>query len=522
MTLLIAVPSVAQKDGVKKSAKTETVEGKKYYLHTVEKGQTLYAIAQAYGLDVNDIVVENPDALNGIKPGQVLRIPAQKTVVLQKPVAADTGYFIHKVEAGQTLYSIEKMYNVSQEKILKWNPEAKNGLKIGQELKIPGKKTNTPVIANGKPATDTLFHLNKKATYNIALMLPLQLANADNIDPKDPEHADFSPKSKAAVEFYEGVLLAIDSLRKTGMKINLYVYDTDEGDSVKVLDILKKPEFLNMDLILGPLSPPPFYSVSNWADEHHVAIVSPVSSANRVLFKRPDASKAMPALSTQMDQLAIYIGEHHKTDNVIMITSGSIKEQAAANLFRADVSKLLFPATSDTIKMTRGVSGLEALLKKDKNNVLVIPANSEAFVSDLLRSLNTLSEKYIITVYGLSSWMGFSNLDQEYLQKLQVHFVAPYFVDYDSSATTRRFLKKYNDVFSGDASTYVFAGYDVSLYYIGALGTYGTDFYHKLTDIKGAGLQQDFDFYKSDAESGYENKGVRIVEVVDYKLVRIK
>jgi LysM repeat protein/ABC-type branched-subunit amino acid transport system substrate-binding protein len=519
--MLLAAPVFGQK----KSTKTETIEGKKYYLHTVEKGHTLYAIARVYDLTVNDVIVENPDALNGIKPGQVLRIPAQKPVGVLKPVVTDTGYFIHKVEAGQTLYGIEKQYNVEHADIVKLNPTIAAGLKVGQELKIPGKKPNVPVegvIVRVGP--DTLFKENKKATYTIALMLPLQLWNVDNIDTKKikQDEEEFPPKAKAAVEFYEGVLLAVDSMRKTGMKVNLYVYDVDDADSVKVLDILKKPEFDAMDMILGPLSPGPFYAVSKWANEHHVAVVSPVSPANRVLFKRPDASKALPALSTQMEQLAVFVGEHHKADNVVMVTSGNVKEQAAANTFRINVSKLLFPTSTDTIKMTRGMSGLEALLKKDKNNILVIPSNSQAYVSDLLRSLNTLSDKYVITVYGLSSWMGYDNLDLEYLQKLQFHFVAPYFVEYDSSATTKRFLAKYYHTFRGDAGMYTFAGYDVGLFYLQALHTYGTNFYQKLPEIKGAGLQQDFDFYRSDLDSGYENRAVRIVQVMEYKLERIK
>lgn len=520
--MLVAVPSFGQK----KSTKIETVDGKKYYIHTVEKGHTLYAIAKVYDLSVNDILVENPDALNGIKPGQVLRIPVQKPVVaVLTPVPADTGYFIHKVEAGQTLYSIEKFYGVSHEAMVKLNPTVAAGLKTGQELKIPGKNKTAPVVGINPPqGTDTLFKLNKKISYTIALMLPLQLYNVDNVNPKDIKsgEGEFPAKSKAAVEFYEGALIAIDSMRKAGMKLNVYVYDVDDGDSAKVLDILKKPEFQSMDMILGPLSPGPFFAVSNWANEHHVAVVSPVSPANRVLFKRPDASKALPAMSTQMEQLATYIGENHKADNVIMITSGNAKEQAAANIFRDNVSKLLYPGTSDTIKVTRGMSGLEGLLKKDKNNILVIPSNSQAYVSDLLRSLNTLSEKYIITVYGLSAWLGYDNLDLEYLQKLQFHFVAPYFVDYDSSATTKRFLEKYNHTFKGDAGMYTFAGYDVALYYLQALNTYGTNFYMKLPEIKGTGLQQDFDFYKSDLESGYENRAVRIVQIVEYKLHRIK
>src|ERR1041385_5450837 len=99
--LAFSLHAFSQNGAIKKSTKTEVIEGKKYYDHKVEKGQTLYAIAKAYDLSVNDILLENPDALNGIHPGQVLKIPFEKPVV--KPIAADTGYFIHKVESGQTL-----------------------------------------------------------------------------------------------------------------------------------------------------------------------------------------------------------------------------------------------------------------------------------------------------------------------------------------------------------------------------------------------------------------------------------
>lgn len=529
LVLLFSVPTFAQKGEVKKSTKIETVDGKKFYIHTVEKNQTLYAIAKAYSLSVNDILLENPDALNGIKPGQRLKIPFEKPIPVVKTVVSDTSSFIHKVEAGQTLYSIAKQYNLTEEAILKLNPTAKNGLKVGQELKIPGKKNMNAVVVNTSVSgSDTNFVVNKKALYHIALMLPLQLWNVDNINPEEIKNhkAEFPPKAEAAVQFYEGALLAVDSMRKLGMKISLHVYDVDDADSAKVQSILDKPEFKLMDLIMGPLSPGPFFTVANWANDHHVAIVSPVSPANRVLFKHPDAAKALPSISTQMEQLAVFIGNHHKTDNVIMITSGNTKEQTAANIFRNEVSKILFPSGSDTIKTTRGMSGLEALLKKDKTNILVVPSGivstTQPFVSDLLRALNTLSEKYVITVYGLSSWMGYDNLDPEYLQKLQFHCIAPYFIDYDSSAATKRFMNKYDHTFHGDPGQYVFAGFDVSLFFLNALNSYGTNFYQKLPVIKGEGLQQGFDFYKSDAESGYENRSVHFIQVVDYQLIRAK
>src|SRR5690606_16187492 len=64
-----------KKADVPKSKKIEVIDGRKYYLHSVEKGQTLYAISKVYSVSVNDIVIENPEAIDGISQGQLLRIP---------------------------------------------------------------------------------------------------------------------------------------------------------------------------------------------------------------------------------------------------------------------------------------------------------------------------------------------------------------------------------------------------------------------------------------------------------------
>jgi LysM repeat protein/ABC-type branched-subunit amino acid transport system substrate-binding protein len=521
--LLLTATGYAQKDdGVKKSTKTEIVEGKKYYLHTVLKGQTLYAIAKAYDLTVNDILVENPDALNGIKPGQVLRIPAEKKTASVPPVADTLKYTIHKVEAGQTLYSLARQYNTTEQVILDANPAAKSGLKVGMELKIPIRVASITLPPDTAVAVRDTIKSVMKDVYNVALMMPLQLWNTANIEPDDivtrPPKAEFPQKPKAAVEFYEGALLAIDSMRKTGMKINVWVYDVDDIDSGKTATILAKPEFATMDLIIGPFSPGPFDEIAEFAAAHHIAIVSPVSPANRVLFKNPMALKTLPSSGTQMEQLANHIAKERKDDNIIMITSGLIKEQKMCSSFQDKMNGLRVAEGKDSILVNQGFSGVESKLKKDVMNVLVIPSMSQAFVTDLLRNLHTLAEKYKITVYGMPSWMEFENLDPEYMQSLNMHFASPYFVDYDAPAT-KRFILRYRAAFGGDPTTYSFAGFDVTLFFLQQLQRGGTGFVNQVATSTGEGLQQSFSFVKSDAESGYENTGIRIVHISDYQLV---
>ncbi|HEU4718626.1 MAG TPA: LysM peptidoglycan-binding domain-containing protein [Bacteroidia bacterium] len=521
MMIGFSFPLHAQNDGgVKKSAKTEIVDGKKYYLHKVEKGQTLYAIAKAYDLTVNDIIVENPDAMNGIHPGQVLRIPFEKPKPVATAASSSDSTFVIKVQQGQTLYSIAHQYNTTEDAILKLNPDAKGGLKTGQDLRIPGKKKEPvlpALVGNENPSqADTLYNGKKKDSYNIAFMLPLQLWNVDNINPGDPQPS-IPQKAQASVDFYEGALIAIDSMKRRGMNVHVYVYDTDDADSAKVQSILSKPEFSEMDMIIGPLSPGPFYPVSEWAKAHNVPVISPVSPANRVLFKRPEALKALPGISTQMEGAADYLAAAHPKDNIILFNSGNTKDNAAAGAFSDRMNQLLFPSGNDSIRSVKSFSAIGQNMKIDKLNIVVIPSQNQAFVSDLLRQLNGLTDKYSIMVFGMSFWMSY-DLDPEYLEKLQVHFPTAYYVDYDSSASVQRFVKRYQAVYNGDPSMYAFAGYDVTMFFLNAMFTYGTDFYRKREALKGTGLQQDFDFVRSDEESGFENNGVRIVGVKDYHL----
>src|ERR1043166_634200 len=95
--LLISI-SVFSQDG-KKSSVIKTIDGKKFYVHTVEKGQSLYAIAKLYNIDLNSLLVENPDAIDGLKTGDILNIPFKSDAVESVTSPSDMDkYIFHKVE----------------------------------------------------------------------------------------------------------------------------------------------------------------------------------------------------------------------------------------------------------------------------------------------------------------------------------------------------------------------------------------------------------------------------------------
>ena len=540
--LVLCVPVSFAQD-IHKTRSSAVIGGVKYYLHTVEKGQTLFAIAKFYNRDVNDIVIENPEAIDGIKPGQILRIPVEKKKPVVSTVSDTSNYKLHKVEKGQTLYSISKQYGVSVDKIKFLNPELKEGLKEGQIIKIssllvssdkkgnvksseikqekiiPKENANQKIIP--EKSSHSIYEGELKEEYNIAFFLPFHSEEANAMDMENLTKGleQFPNKTRIALQYYEGALIALDSLKKQKLKIRLFVYDVDDIDSLYMVKLLKKPELAEMDLIIGPLYGSSFLPVSKFAKEKNIPIVSPFTQANKILFNNEYVCKVAPSTILQVEQMARFVADTFSTQNIILVNNNSDKEASFYSTFKTNANQLLLERKKDTIKEARGYGGVQSFLNKSKVNVIVLPSNNQSYVSDFLSNLNILSDKYQIVLFGMQNWLNFDNLDFEYLTNLSVHIPDNNFVEYDS-LTTKKFIKAFREKYNTDPDPYAFQGFDVTYYFVTALQKYGTGFLEKLDDYKLDGVGNGFDFYQYPANSGFENKFVFILQYKDHKLVK--
>lgn len=552
--LLVSFSANAQEKesaDIHKTRSSAIINGLKYYLHTVEKGQTLFAISKFYKCDVNDIVIDNPEAIDGIKPGQILKI-----LINKKPAelsANDTGHFIlHKVEKGQTLYSITKQYGVSQEKIKVLNPALKDGLKVNQFIKIPSLKTEKdsvitdqnvkPVIAalansrnentiNTTDAADrsSLGYKNykgeKKEEYTIAFFLPFHAdeANAIELEKIIKGDAQFSTKTNVALQFYEGAILAIDSLKKQNLNAKIFFYDVDEKDSLSMIAILKKPELASMDLIIGPLYGSTFMPIANFAKEHEIAIVSPFTQVNKILFNNPYVSKVSPSITLHVEQMAHFVVDTFKTQNIILINNSNTKEVSFFNAFRNTANADLLKAgvlPSDTVKIASGLSNMQSMLSASKLNIIILPSNNQSYVTEFISHLNSINrEKFKIVLFGLQNWMNYDNLDFEYLNNLSLHIPANTFVDY-KNASTQNFIQTYRSKYKTEPEMYVYQGFDVAYCFISLLQKEGSGFLKQLSANKYSGISSNYQFAQFPSESGFENKFVYILKYKDYQLIK--
>ena len=110
-------------------AKELSIKGKDYYEHNVEAGNTLWGLQRMYGVDAEAIVAENPELKDGIKVGQKLLIPKITNTPAEPEVYSD-----YKVKNSETLYGLSKKFNTTVDRLIELNPELAEGLKKGQTI----------------------------------------------------------------------------------------------------------------------------------------------------------------------------------------------------------------------------------------------------------------------------------------------------------------------------------------------------------------------------------------------------
>jgi LysM repeat protein len=512
-----------------KSSDVKTINGKKYYIHKVEKGQSLYAIAKLYETDVNLVLAENDEALDGIKPGQELKIPvitaAQNLSVKSNP--KDTSrYLYHTVERKETLYGISKKYNTTEQRLVEWNPDVKSGIKHGQCL-IVAERVRPVTTATIVPVKDTVVKPSKpkKAVYNIGLFLPFRLAEFDNIDVNAlvQSKAPFPLLQSLSVDFLMGFKRAADSLKSNEFNTNILLFDVGDRDSSKVETICNSSEFKTLDLIIGPLYSAEFKVVSNYAKKAAIPVVSPFTQQNKILYQNEYSSKVTPSQFTLLESLAEYCIDSLKNmGSIFIVNNGNLKDAQYVKAFKQhyrDHLKTLNLPEKDTVVEVRGLAGVKSAYVPGKKNVFVALTNNQVFLTDFITQLAVYADKKDIVLAGWQNATQQDNIDQDYLNRLSYTFASQNNLNNILSYSTP--IKEYQEEMFSDPGDYFFEGFDIAQYYLTQLKTIGPDFALQLDKLPFEGNFIRYKFYRPDETTGFENRGAYIFRYNTYQLQRI-
>lgn len=509
----------------KEEGKMESADGK-HLLHTVKQGETLYGISKQYRTDISSILALNPSVELGLSIGDVLKIPKndldEPATELPSPGPTES-WTRHTVRLGETLYAISKKYDVTEDAIRQLNGGLKEGLRADEVILIPIKKEE---VFDFKPIEDFELILRDtvyiKERYSILVMLPFQLDKemTNDTDRKTKRLREIS------MSLYRGMLIALDSLKQRGARLDIKVMDVSNTDQAKA--IASSEDVKNAHLIIGPLQRSSMQVIAKEARIRGIHMVCPVPQSNKILLASPNISKIYPSADSEMKQMAKHVFDNHNGENVLLINSKNVKDARKVQVFKKEFQAYLDGAAyASTIQFqeieasSKFAGEFERSLSLNRRNIIVVPAGnqSKSMIANLQTKIQLLEEEYTIQIYAPNEWLDYDFLDVSFKEEMQLSVPSVFFID-EADERVKQFRKGFYQKYETDASEYAFLGYDMMLFYGFGLIQFGIDFPNNFGFIEsGSMLGFNFDFRKTGIESGYENEYIQMLQQMDLQIV---
>jgi LysM repeat protein len=560
-TLLIPQPEPDPDENDKEKDKPE-----QFTEHIVAKGETLYSISRYYGVSIDSMKMHNVGLDFSLYIGQKLKIPVAHQA---------SGFIVYTPDKAERLDRIAEKHRIEPEEITEINPEISRRAKKGQPVKIPVdfqedmdedfQDEEEVYDMPGAPCADPESDFER--TVNVALMVPLFLEEVDSIlmiDKRD--YASLKNiNSFRFLHFYSGFLMAVDSMKKQGLNINLFVYDVDNSDH-KVNAVLNRSELSRMDLIIGPLYARSFSKASVFAKTFKIPIVNPLSTREEIIHHNPYVFKLKPSSDVQTDMLVEYILRHYTNSNVVIVRHNQYQFQSPASYVRnnlnslrpdqsgvpnSQIIKLMSPRERKNIltenkvidyeKVSRNLSdstyfsnyvkeaiyvkdstlGLKMSLSAARHNLVIAFSEDVVFSKEILSQLNKLNQTHDITLFGIPDWHAYTDLETSHLLNLNLHSFTGSLVNYQDE-NTRKWIEQFRQRFKGEPTegNFAFDGFDTGWYFLNALSRFGKDFCKCLDHLSVPLIQTRFKFEHMNP-NGYRNVYWNLGRFEDYQFKKV-
>lgn len=364
----------------------------------------------------------------------------------------------------------------------------------------------------------------RKQVYTVSVLYPFML---NTLDPTPARK-----RNQLILDLYEGMKLAVDTLAKKGVRIDLRAYDTERKAST-INRVLATPELRNTDLIIGPFFPDENALVQEFSTRNRINVFKPFTNNLEMVGMNEFGYLLQPAYETIGRKSAEFVADNVGQRKNCMIFYGTTRKDsilAASFAARAaesglkvvysqrisrDASASILKILAAPTEFDEWKNPIEFELKKDSIGCIFVASDDALIYSKVMSSVETRRDSILIV--GSESWLGQAALDFDKFQSLGVVMAAPNFTS-ASNPHYKAFTSKYLRVHGRAPSEYAVLGYELMLFLGNALHDHGVYFQEAFAKGRLPGyLYQGYDY-----QFGRDNQLVPFVKFVAGELTVVQ
>ena len=520
--------------------------------HTIQKGETLYRLSVENRISVKELCDANPGlSVDNFKIGQVITIPApsdedpltstienagdkapQEIMADIRTISSDTVAYrtTHVVGKRETIFRICRNYDITQAEFLEANPEYRyNKLKQGAVVRIPFSKDelaqrrqriNDAHNRMQSISDSTLFRMNElqheesDGIITAALILPFSLDDST------------STLQKQMIEFYQGMLLALDRLKNENISVNLKVFDS-EGEDKSLTPLLESGQLDDVDIIFGPRWTNHISEVARWAAARRIPVVNPMNRDADDVYNNPYVYQLNTPQSYFNQEIYNHFLEQFSNPNVIIMDADEFRRNEFIDGLKTILKDHNIPYS--TLDIDTAYQELMDTLVPGKQNIMIINSSSSGPLNTLLPVMQlitrTKAPEIETHLFGYPEYQIYAQDHLDELYEVDTWFYTWFYTNnmlQESVEFNNKFRLSFSRQMLVSYPSFAPYGYDTGYYFLKGLATYGKDFENHLNELDTNPVHTGFKFERVNNWGGFINRKVFFVHFSnEYKVEKI-
>ena len=383
----------------------------------------------------------------------------------------------HKVKKKETIFGISREYGLTIEELIKANPEMNEPgyeLKKGMILNIPFSKDSLEARAKREAAAKQVTVVKtapvvaddvKNREIRLGIMLPLHNINGDG---------------RRMTEYYRGVLMACDSLKKQGLSIDVHAWNTAEDGNI--YKVLEDPAAAKCDLIIGPLYSKQMDALSAFVAKHDIRLVIPFSINAPQLTTNRNIFQVYQSPTEQNEVIIARFIERFKSYHTVVIDCNDSTSKKGTFTFslRRQMEQRGMDVVVTNLKSTE--ANFSRAFSRMKPNVVILNTGRSQELGVAFSKINGLKAnepELDITMFGYTDWLLYTKTYLDNFYKYNTYIPSVFYYN-PLSVGTQRFERKYRQNFRSDMQSslprFAITGFDHAYFFLKGLHKYGKSF----------------------------------------------
>ena len=385
----------------------------------------------------------------------------------------------HKVKKKETIFGISREYGLTIEELIKANPEMNMPgyeLKKGMILNIPYSKAEMEAAEAAKAAQAAQARKAEEVAraaaddvrnreIRLGIMLPLHNINGDG---------------RRMTEYYRGVLMACDSLKKQGLSVDVHAWNTAEDGNI--YKVLEDPAAAKCDLIIGPLYSKQMDALSAFVTKHDIRLVIPFSINAPQLTTNRNIFQVYQSPTEQNEVIIARFIERFKNYHTVVVDCNDSTSKKGIFTFglRRQMEQRGMDAVVTNLKSTE--ANFSKAFSRTKPNVVILNTGRSQELGVAFSKINGLKAnepELDITMFGYTDWLLYTRTYLENFYKYNTYIPSVFYYN-PLSVGTQRFECKYRQNFRSDMQSslprFAITGFDHAYFFLKGLHKYGKSF----------------------------------------------